>query len=78
LECDPIRSPREMEAAGIRFTAEGVAGGARGSLTSSSAGPKVQYGVITLFMPWVSKLDFFPLKYLAVLNLSWTVRTLRT
>ena len=57
LECDPIRSQREMEAAGIQFTAEGPRGG--GALTSSSAGPEVQYGVIKLFIPWVSKPVFF-------------------
>ena len=69
LECDPIRSRREMEAAGIRFTAEGPRG--VGALTSSSAGPEVQYGVIKLFIPWVSKPVFFSHRS-SVRIVSWT------
>lgn len=46
-----------MEAVGILFTAEGPRG--VGALTSSSAGPEVQYGVIKLFVSWVSKTIFF-------------------
>jgi hypothetical protein len=38
----------------------------------------VQYGFITFFMPMGVKTSFpFSFKYLTVLNLSWTVGTLR-